>query len=117
MATFIKTVKNKHEDTVDIVVDIKSIFGYVGESSCVKYSIADVRVRPYKCRSWTSVAESICNNAEYEKLPIVGKDRELYKLKVFLHYITPDQAKEAIAEAYAAIKPDTGIIDEAGALV
>ena len=27
MATFIKTVKNKHEDTVDIVVDIKSIFG------------------------------------------------------------------------------------------
>lgn len=112
MATHIKTIKNESGDTIDIVVDISSMHGYTGSTPCHSIKIADLRIKRYKKRTWEEIGQAVSDNYKFRRLPL-GKERELYKMQIFLQHITPEQAKAAIWEAYEAIAPDTSIIDTA----
>ncbi len=115
MATHIKTIKTKAGDTIDIVVDIFTQYGYTGSTPCHFIKIKDLRIKRYKKRTWEDIGQAISDDYNFRKLPL-GKERETYQMRVFLEYITPEQAKAAIMEAYEAIKPDTSIVDIAAAM-
>ena len=112
MATHIKTIKNESGDTIDIVVDISSMYGYTGSTPCHSIKIKDLRIKRYKKRTWEEIGQAVSDDYKFRCLPL-GKERELYQMQIFLQHITPDQAKAAIREAYEAIAPDTSIIDTA----
>lgn len=112
MATHIKTIKNENGDTIDIVVDISTMYGYTGSTPCHNIKIADLRIKRYRQRTWEEIGQAVSDDHKYRCLPL-GKERELYKMQIFLQHITPEQAKAAIREAYEAIAPDTSIIDTA----
>ena len=110
MATHIKTIKNDNGDTIDIVVDISTMHGYTGSTPCHFIKIVDLRIKRCRKRTWEDIGQAISDDYNFRKQPI-GKERDIYKMQIFLQYITPEQAKAAIMEAYEAIKPDTSIID------
>ncbi len=112
MATHIKTIKNENGDTVDIVVSITTMHGYTGSTPCHSIKITDLRIKKYKQRTWENVGQAVSDDHQYRCLPL-GFERELYAMQTFLQYITPEQAKAAVIEAYEAIAPDTSIIDTA----
>lgn len=112
MATHIKTIKNANGDTIDIVVDISTMYGYTGSTPCHSIKITDLRIKRYKKRTWEEIGQAVSDENKYRRLPI-GKEREIYMMQIFLQHITPEQAKAAIREAYEAIAPDTSIIDTA----
>ena len=102
----IKALEHKREDgaTVTVCVDILDYHSYLA------FRIEDIEVKGYRKRNSVSMRSGVSDSYDYRSL--VHEDREKYMLAKFLEQITPEQAKQALYNAYELIKPDTSLIDE-----
>ncbi len=96
--------KGENGNTITVYVNI------LDYHTRMVFRIDDVEVKPYRKRNGLSISDSVSGSYDYRELDSEG--REKYMLARFLEWITPEQAKQAIDNAYALIKPDTSFIDE-----
>jgi hypothetical protein len=108
----VKALTFRTADGGAINVYVGIIDGFLYGSSMV-FRIEDVEVKGYRKRNSVYISHDVNDRYEYRTLDTDGRER--YMLAEFLKWITPEQAKQAIYNAYEHIRPDTSLIDEVAA--
>jgi len=95
--------KNENKDMISIYCDIFQ--GTVGIPK-IEYRITNIGIIPYRKRKEIFLGTNIRDRYEYRGLPFNSVERENYVKSEFLKYVTEEQLKQAIKNAYELLKPN-----------
>lgn len=94
--------KNESKDTIIIVVDICSD----SYDLSPLFSISDIKIKKYRKKEFIYLKDIITDDYSYRALPYKGDERPKYRLEYYLKYVTEDQLKQALLNAWERYKPE-----------
>jgi hypothetical protein len=106
MASRIEALKFTREDKSELTI-VVAIMEY---SEKLHYRIDDIYIREFRKKNKISIKNKYRDNYAFRKLDVI--EREKYVRKFILDYVTEEQIKQAINNAWEICKPNILSIDD-----